>query len=347
MFKLKIMIKNKALLGILFFISSLFSAYSCSTQKETDPENSKAKTARVVGYLSSGNFDKMTSIQFCKLTHLNIAFANPDKDGKLNFTGDIDAVIKCAKSVNPNIIISISLAGGVISEEQATNWSYLIDKPENRPVLIQNIINFLELHHLDGVDVDLEWDAVTIGYSGFVLELRKSLTEHKKLLTAALPNNTRFENINSAALNAFDFINIMAYDNSGPWNPNKIEQHSSLGFAKDGIDFWHKLQNVPNEKITLGVPFYGYNFTYTNVTSSTYGQIVEAGVQFADQDELGKIFYNGRPTISQKVEFASQNTGGIMIWELAQDSFSEYSLLDVIHKKYTTLKVKTTGLCGN
>ncbi|SHM38435.1 glycosyl hydrolase family 18 protein [Flavobacterium chilense] len=341
------MIKNKALLGILFFISSLFSAYSCSTQKETDPEHSKIKTARVVGYLSSDNFDKMSSIQFCKLTHLNIAFANPDKNGNLIFSGDIDRLINYAKSVNSNIVISISLGGGVLSAEQATNWSFLIDKPENRPALIQNIINFVELHHLDGVDVDLEWDAVTTGYSGFVIELKKSLTERKKILTAALPNNSRFENINSAALNAFDFINIMAYDSTGPWSPNKAEQHSSFEFARQGVDFWHKLQNVPADKLTLGVPFYGYNFTYPTVTSSTFSQITEVGNQFADQDELGKIFYNGRPTIAQKVAYASQNTGGIMIWELAQDSFGEYSLLDVIHKKYTALKVKTTSLCGN
>jgi chitinase len=342
------MIKNKALLGILFFISFLFSAYSCSTQKENNPEVSKIKTARVVGYLSSDNFNKMTSIQFCKLTHLNLAFANPDKNGNIVFNGDIDALVKYAKSVNPNILISISLAGGVISAEQATNWSWLIDKPENRPNLIQNILNFVELHHLDGVDVDLEWDAVTIGYSGFVIELRKILTEHQKILTAALPNNSRFDNISSAALNAFDFINIMSYDSTGPWTPNNPGQHSSLSNAKDGINFWHKLQNIPTEKLTLGVPFYGYNFTYsTNVTSSTYGQIVQAGIQFADQDEIGKIYYNGRPTISQKVEYLSQNTGGIMIWEIAQDSFDEYSLLDVIHKKYTSLKFKTTGLCGN
>ncbi|MEO6175766.1 MAG: glycosyl hydrolase family 18 protein [Flavobacterium circumlabens] len=341
------MIKNKALLGILFFISSLISVYSCTTQKESDREETKTKTARVVGYLSSDNINKMTSIQFCKLTHLNVAFANPNKDGSLNFSGDIDALIKYAKSVNPNIVISISLAGGVLSEEQAANWSFLIDKSENRPVLIQSILNFVELHQLDGVDVDLEWDAVTSGYSGFVIELRKSLTERKKLLTAALPNNSRFENINSAALNAFDFINIMSYDSTGPWTPNNPGQHSSMSNARDGIDFWHKLQNVSSDKITLGVPFYGYNFTYAAVTSSTYGQIVEVGPQFADQDELGKIYYNGRPTISQKVEYASQNTGGIMIWELAQDSFGEYSLLDVIHKKYTSLKFKTTGLCGN
>jgi chitinase len=341
------MIKNKALLGILFFIGSLFSAYSCSTQKENDSELSKTKTARVVGYLAADNFSKMTSIQFCKLTHLNIAFANPDKNGNIIFNGDIDALTKYVKSVNPNIIISISLAGGVLSEEQAMNWSSLIDKPENRPNLIQNIINFVKLHHLDGVDVDLEWNAVTTGYSGFVIELRKELTENKKLMTAALPNNSSFENISSTALNAFDFINIMSYDSTGPWTPNNPGQHSSFNNAKDGINFWHKLQNIPSEKLTLGVPFYGYNFTYANVTSSTFGQIVEVAAQFADQDEIGKIYYNGRPTIAQKVQFASENTGGIMIWEIAQDSFGEYSLLDVIHKKYTSLKFKTTGLCGN
>ncbi|MDQ6471861.1 glycosyl hydrolase family 18 protein [Flavobacterium sp. LHD-80] len=340
------MINNKALLGILLFITSLASVYSCTSQKESD-DLRQPKTARVVGYLSSDNFNKMTSIQFCKLTHLNVAFANPDKNGNIIFTGDIDALVAYAKSVNPNIIISISLAGGVISAEQASNWSWLIDKPENRPALIQNIINFVALHNLDGVDVDLEWDAVTTGYSGFVIELKKSLSEHKKLMTAALPNNTRFENISAAALNAFDFLNIMAYDSTGPWTPNNPGQHSSFDFAKNGIDFWHKQQNVPSEKLTLGIPFYGYNFTYSNVTSSTYGQIVEAGKQFADLDELGKIYYNGRPTISKKVEYAAQNTGGIMIWELAQDSFDEYSLLDVIHKKYINLKIKTTGLCGN
>lgn len=341
------MMKNKSLLGIFLLINSLISVYSCTSQKELEENSVKTKTAKVVGYLSSDNFGKINSIQFCKLTHLNIAFANPDKDGNLIFNGDIDAVIRYAKSVNPNIIISISLAGGVISAEQAANWSLLIDKPENRPALIQNILNFVEEHQLDGVDVDLEWDAVTVGYSGFVLELKKSLTEHKKLMTAALPNNSRFDNISTAALNAFDFINIMAYDATGPWAPNNSGQHSTMDFAKEGIVFWNKLQNVPSEKLNLGVPFYGYNFTYETVTSATFGEIIATGTQFADLDEVGKIYYNGRSTISQKVEYAAQNTGGIMIWEISQDSFDQYSLLDVIHEKYTALKFKTTGLCGN
>ena len=36
-----------------------------------------------------------------------------------------------------------------------------------------------------------------------------------------------------------------------------------------------------------------------------------------------------------------------MIWRLGADSFSEYSLLETIHKTYTDLGVETTGLCGN
>ncbi|GIR10647.1 MAG: hypothetical protein CM15mP22_0670 [Gammaproteobacteria bacterium] len=48
-----------------------------------------------------------------------------------------------------------------------------------------------------------------------------------------------------------------------------------------------------------------------------------------------------------KFELAAQKLSGIMIWELGQDSFTEYSLLETIHKTYTDLGVKTTELCGN
>ncbi|PKB17612.1 glycosyl hydrolase family 18 protein [Flavobacterium sp. 5] len=340
------MIKNKALLGILFFLSTLFSVYGCSSQDETDIEKPN-KSARVVGYLSSDSFSKINVIQFCKLTHLNISFANPDLQGNLTFNGDIDAVIAYVKAVNPNIKISISIAGGVLTAEQAANWTFLIDKPNNRPAFIQNIMAFVDKHHLDGVDVDLEWEAVTYGYSGFVLELRKVLTEHNKLMTAALPNNSRFENITQEALNSFDFLNIMSYDSTGPWTPDNPGQHSSYENSKIGIEFWNKLQHVSSDKLNLGVPFYGYNFTFKPVTSITYAQVIAAGTPFADLDQIGNIFYNGRPTIEQKVVYASEYTGGIMIWELGQDSFDQYSLLDVIHKKYTALKFKTTGMCGN
>ena len=66
-----------------------------------------------------------------------------------------------------------------------------------------------------------------------------------------------------------------------------------------------------------------------------------------DSDNVGNMFYNGRPTIINKVQLAAQNISGIMIWELGQDSFTDYSLLQTIHKSYTDYGVETTNLCGN
>jgi hypothetical protein len=75
--------------------------------------------------------------------------------------------------------------------------------------------------------------------------------------------------------------------------------------------------------------------------------MVAADASYADLDNVGNKFYNGRPTIRSKVELAYNEVSGIMIWELGQDSFNEYSLLSTIHTKYTSLGIKTSGLCGN
>lgn len=103
-----------------------------------------------------------------------------------------------------------------------------------------------------------------------------------------------------------------------------------------------------SEKLILGVPFYGYNFdNQSNIFGFSYATMVNINILYADIDQVGKAYFNGRPTIERKVEFSSKNTGGIMIWELAQDRFDEFSLLSAIHNKFTFLGTTTTGLCGN
>ena len=67
--------------------------------------------------------------------------------------------------------------------------------------------------------------------------------------------------------------------------------------------------------------------------------MVELSNANADIDNVGTKFYNGRSTIRSKVQLASNEVNGIMIWELGQDSFSEYSLLKTIHKEYDKLEI--------
>jgi len=318
---------------------------SCSKDDSFEEEIMTVdKFARVVGYLPSYRFDSNEKIDYCKLTHLNLAFANPGSNGKL-IINDFSGVVVRARNENSNIKIYISIGGGYLTDEQASIWSNSIDIKDNRPIIINEIVNFVVDNSLDGVDVDLEWQYVTSGYSNFVIELKSALSTKGKSMTAALPGTTKFDNITEEALQTFDFINIMAYDFTGPWNPTASGQHSSYNNAVESINFW-KNTGVSQSKLTLGVPFYGYDFSNSsNVTSFTFGQMISTNNSYSEIDNVGMKYYNGRPTIKSKVKLASEQVSGIMIWELGQDSFSDYSLLKTIHKEYNNLGFKTSGLC--
>ena len=318
---------------------------SCSKDDSFEEEIMTVdKSARVVGYLPSYRFDSNEKIDYCKLTHLNLAFANPGSNGKL-IINDFSGVVVRARNENNNIKIYISIGGGYLTDEQASIWSNSIDIKDNRPIIINEIVSFVVDNSLDGVDVDLEWQYVTSGYSNFVIELKSALSAKGKGMTAALPGTTKFDNITQEALQTFDFINIMAYDFTGPWNPTASGQHSSYNNAVESISFW-KNSGVSQSKLTLGVPFYGYDFSNSsNVTSFTFGQMVSTNNSYSEIDNVDMKFYNGRPTIKSKVKLASEQVSGIMIWELGQDSFSDYSLLKTIHKEYNNLGFKTSGLC--
>ena len=318
---------------------------SCSKDDSFEEEIMTVdKSARLVGYLPSYRFDSNEKIDYCKLTHLNLAFANPGSNGKL-IINDFSGVVVRARNENNNIKIYISIGGGYLTDEQASIWSNSIDIKDNRPIIINEIVSFVVDNSLDGVDVDLEWQYVTSGYSNFVIELKSALSAKGKGMTAALPGTTKFDNITQEALQTFDFINIMAYDFTGPWNPTASGQHSSYNNAVESINFW-KNTGISQSKLTLGVPFYGYDFSNSsNVTSFTFGQMVSTNNSYSEIDNVGMKYYNGRPTIKSKVKLASEQVSGIMIWELGQDSFSDYSLLKTIHKEYNNLGFKTSGLC--
>ena len=331
-----------------------FLIISCNSVDDIDViENGElfSNQARVVGYYTTGSFSLNDKIQYCKLTHLNIAFANPQTDGTIILSGNSGDLLKnvmdTARSQNSNIKIYIAIGGGYITDEMWNTYKNFLANPQDRPILIDKIVSYVLDNGFDGVDVDLEWKYVTTGYSDFVIELRDALKEQSKGISAAYPSETRYSLITEEALNALDFINLMVYDYTGPWNPSP-GQHSSYNHAKRGIHFWKNKVGINPSKLTLGVPFYGYDFqNSTTVKSFTYGSMIDSDISNSEKDNVGNKYYNGRPTIANKVKLASQNLSGIMIWRLGADSFTEYSLLETIHKTYTDLGVKTSSLCRN
>lgn len=290
-----------------------------------------AQSSKIVGYLPYYRFTQIDELALDQMTHLCIAFANPDMSGNLDVGGkDILPIVE--KAHENDLVVFLSLAGGALTADWAAAWKQLT-KTTNRSAFIHKIILYLKVNELDGADMDLEWSHVNDDYSGFVLELKDSLSKHDFLMSAALPGTYRYPQISDEAMFAYDFINLMAYDLTGPWAPADAGPHSPYSFAVSSINYW-KNQGMAGEDLTLGIPFYGYDFTNSSSTTAfTYRQMVNENENYAWLDKVGNRYYNGIPTVEAKTELGMNEVGGVCLWEIGQDHLSEFSLLNAIYNK--------------
>ena len=193
--------------------------------------------------------------------------------------------------------------------------------------------------NVDGIDVDLEGSDIDERYEDFVVELAQSLRAHNKLITAAIAVYYK-DQLSDRALSQYDFVNVMSYDRTGPWRPEKPGPHATYEHAVEDLAYFGKVRNIPREKMTLGVPFYGYGYgpeLTSPAISMNFREIVNTfpGSECEDQWTRpdGKIvYYNGLPTIRRKTALAMANAGGIMIWQLRGDARGKKSLLHAINK---------------
>ncbi|HOY04133.1 MAG TPA: glycosyl hydrolase family 18 protein [Saprospiraceae bacterium] len=286
---------------------------------------------KVVGYLAMWNTGAC-EVSWDRLTHVNLAFANPDINGDLHVDGaDPDPVIAAAHA--HGVQVFVSLAGGYLQPDWENAWNFWM-QPGQRGTYIGKIVQYLIDHDLDGVDIDLEWQYVNDQYSPFVLALKDSLQLAGFPMTAALPGSYRYPEITQEALAAFDWVNLMVYDLTGPWAPANAGPHSPFWWAEQCLQYWND-QGLTGSRQTLGVPFYGYDFGANPVQGLDYREIVAMDTAYAQLDQVGQLYYNGIPTIVAKTRLALEQTSGIMIWELAEDVCSDletYSLLAAIER---------------
>ena len=112
----------------LLLISFFFLLISCSNDNDDLNDNIDndgnninlfSNKARVVGYFPYYRFSVNDQIEYCKITHLNISFANPLADGTIVLPSSgnttLADVVNRARSQNSNLKIYISLAGGALS----------------------------------------------------------------------------------------------------------------------------------------------------------------------------------------------------------------------------------------
>ncbi|HTN19685.1 MAG TPA: glycosyl hydrolase family 18 protein [Pelobium sp.] len=313
------------LLVFILIVMPFFCLASCKSITKDLPNVAKEKF-RIIGYFRGDLVKDISKVNFSALTHINIAFANPDSTGSFSaISGLKEFVIKAHKN---NTKVLISLGGGKAPEYYANLIS-----PTKRIKFIEEINKLADSYRLDGIDVDLEGKLITQDYEGFINDLSNSL-KADILLTAAVATEYG-KTLPIKALEKLDFVNIMSYDKTGPWRPSKPGQHSPYEMAVTDVEYWHTVKGVPKEKLNLGLPFYAYSFNGDKSGSYTYNRIVTdyPGAEYKDEIEMkdGSIaYYNGISTIRKKTALALNEAGGVMIWQILQDADRDQSLLSLI-----------------
>ena len=267
-------------------------------------------------------------LDFSRITYLNLCFAAVDMSGNVSYADQgLDAFVTGAHARGGKVCMAIG--GGSVIDDGGVYATVLQDA--SRDAFVGKLAQYAVDHQLDCIDVDLEGNGVNQYYEAFVTQLGSKLHEGNKEMTAAV-SSWFGDKISDRAIQAFDFINVMAYDLHNPGGSAQPVQSSSIPEATQEVDYWVG-RGLAKSKAVFGVPFYGYKWLGAKSEAITYASILQQNAAAATQDQLdlggSTVFLNSRATIIEKAKLA-RTYGGIMAWELGQDAAGDASLLKAI-----------------
>ncbi len=200
-------------------------------------------------------------------------------DGTLNDNAGLDdkdwrAFLKVARKKNVEIIPTVMWSSGATIHAVLSN-------SKGRKNHIKAIVEMVDDGKFDGVDIDYEAKlSETIDYySLFLKELKKELG--KKLLTctveARTPPESLYKEVPATISYANDYdeigkycdrVEIMAYDQQRADIKLNAEKAGQPYMPVSDVDWVRKVvalavQDIPKEKILLGIPSYGHHYAVT------------------------------------------------------------------------------------
>lgn len=296
--------------------------------------------------------------------------------------GNLNQLLRL-REAKPTLKLILSVGGWIWSD----HFSDAALTAPARQRFAQSCVALVERYAFDGLDIDWEYPVSRDdkqfpsraedkqNYTLLLAEVRAQLDilsaalGKPLFLSIAAPAGAYYgDNIEIAKIHAsLDWINLMTYD----FSVEGLTMHHAPLFASaeappefaahnvvSAVAYYHA-KGVPADKIVVGVPFYGYEWTevppgsqglfqpYDTMRQISYSEIMET---FADNiplvDEQAQaswlydaasqrmVSYDTPQSIAAKAAFVRDNgLGGMMIWELSQDK-AEGVLLDTL---WTTL----------
>lgn len=190
---------------------------------------------------------------------------------------------------------------------------------ENRKRFADSVVNFLLQYNFNGVDLDWEYP-VSGGGPGTVInpadkenfplmlqKIREKLDaqeetdgKHYSLSIAGGANSSFANNTTIGDSQKYlDYIQLMTYDIHGNWEAKAdynapLYDDNGLTYSVDKAVNIFLDAGVPKEKLIMGVPFYGYQYTVTSTEDNGLRQNFTSGGAIAYKSILsGDLENNG------------------------------------------------------
>jgi chitinase len=273
--------------------------------------------------------------------------------------------LQLLKQKYPNLKIVISVGGGSANPNDFS----VAAQPSNRAAFVKSCVDLFIKGNFaagieqpgifDGFDIDWEYPLTTTdgtNMTGLLAEFRKQMDAVRPGMTLSIATSAghwAYQYLDFKGSQPFlDFFGLMAYDFVGPWEDTtgfvaplsqaKLDP-APANNASAAVNAY-LAAGVQPEKIVLGVPFYGYEWTgVPNVDHGLFqaGTPVGSGAgyntllpleqtmpRFRDQTTLAPWLYDGTNfwtfddplSLAYKMLYVrSKNLGGAMAWSLNDD----------------------------
>ncbi len=291
----------------------------------------------VEGYLPShrGLEATLAAVDLHAYSDVALAFVNPDAEGRF-VAGDALACMTdrmlvpipgetlhaAVATIHAAHGRAIGALAGAVRPRCAGDWATLI-APAKRAATVAELVAFAETYKLDGLDIDIEGDLLekvirSGDYTPFVTDLSRALHARHKTLNGTTASYVGGM-IPLGALPAFDRVEVMAYDDTVPG-----EEQATLSQFRSDLYLWLG-RGVARDRLILGLPFYARGYGSYAATYS-YRDLASAfGAQTGDL--VGRLCatcsyatLNGPATLTQKTALATAKAGGVMVWEISEDT---------------------------
>jgi len=279
----------------------------------------------IVGYLPDYRIATTDTTVGRYLDYLIYFNLNVDSTGALNKQYISNQGIQKAISIKEryNIPVQISLAGWWTTT--GIHYAGVITNDSLRGVLIKNLYEFCLEHDFDGVDYDWEHpqnEAELEAYAD-LFEETKAVFDLDMLVTAAVSRSVIFP---ERAYKALDRVQIMSYGQAPQLTYENAVRDAEIYMAL----------NIPREKLFLGTPFYGRDL---DKKAWSFRSIVDQYDPSPELNYINGITYQGPEGTDRRIFFAKENNfGGMMIWEVGQDTPGEKSILKSMRKTINGLE---------